>query len=199
MNRSLSLIGPAILALVALGGTAEAKRPPKPPRPPHPPSVRHVRETPVPREIQSDLCATEARAAVDARRQLDVAVRAWLSESGVPSSWTPPSKLVDRMVMGSPTFKPVKVGDLDVVRGTITADFSSGNKREILEVFRRHQGGRRLAVLGGILAVVLAALAALSGYIRADEATKGYYTNRLRLLAAAGVGAASVVVYRILT
>ncbi len=50
--------------------------------------------------------------------------------------------------------------------------------------------------LGGSLGFVLICLAAISGYIRADEATKGYYTNRLRLLAAAGVGAAGVIVYR---
>ena len=39
-------------------------------------------------------------------------------------------------------------------------------------------------------------LGAVSGYIRADEATKGYYTRRLRMLAAAGVGAAGVILYR---
>ena len=44
--------------------------------------------------------------------------------------------------------------------------------------------------LGGGLAVALAGLAVLTGYIRTDEATKGYYTNRLRLAAAAGLGAA---------
>ena len=55
---------------------------------------------------------------------------------------------------------------------------------------------RRLVVLGGSLAFVLICLAAVSGYIRADEATKGYYTNRLRMLAAAGVGAAGVVIYQ---
>ena len=40
-------------------------------------------------------------------------------------------------------------------------------------------------------------LAAVSGYIRADEATKGYYTKRLRLLAAAAVGASGVLIYQI--
>ena len=58
---------------------------------------------------------------------------------------------------------------------------------------------RRLAVLGGVLGFVLACLAALAGYIRADEATKGYYTHWLRLVAAAGVGASGVVIYRLLT
>ena len=50
--------------------------------------------------------------------------------------------------------------------------------------------------LGGALGFVLICLAAVSGYIRADEATKGYYTNRLRMLAAAGVGAAGVILYK---
>ena len=39
----------------------------------------------------------------------------------------------------------------------------------------------------GIHPICLAA--AVSRYIRADEATKGYYTNRLRMLAAVGKGA----------
>jgi hypothetical protein len=41
-------------------------------------------------------------------------------------------------------------------------------------------------------------LGALSSYIRADEATRGYYTNRLRMLAAAGVGAAGVIIYQMM-
>jgi hypothetical protein len=38
----------------------------------------------------------------------------------------------------------------------------------------------------------------MSGYIRADEATRGYYTNRLRLAAVAGLGVAGVAAYRFL-
>jgi hypothetical protein len=45
----------------------------------------------------------------------------------------------------------------------------------------------------------LMCLASVSGYIRADEATKGYYTNRLRMLAAAGVGAGGVLIYQMVT
>jgi len=48
------------------------------------------------------------------------------------------------------------------------------------------------------LGFVLICLAAISGYIRTDEATKGYYTNRLRMLTAAGVGAAGVLIYQVL-
>jgi transposase len=45
---------------------------------------------------------------------------------------------------------------------------------------------------------VLTCLAAFAGYIRADEATRGYYTNWLRALAAAGVGASGVLIYQLL-
>ena len=58
---------------------------------------------------------------------------------------------------------------------------------------------RRLVTLGGSLGFVLVCLAAVAGYIRADEATKGYYTYWLRAVAAAGVGASGVVIYQLLT
>jgi len=68
----------------------------------------------------------------------------------------------------------------------------------LVQVFHREQVRQRLTALGGILGFVLICLAAISGYIRTDEATKGYYTNRLRMLTAAGVGAAGVLIYQVL-
>jgi hypothetical protein len=68
----------------------------------------------------------------------------------------------------------------------------------LVDVFHREQVRDRLTVLGGIFGFVLICLAAISGYIRTDEATKGYYTNRLRMLTAAGVGAGGVLIYQML-
>ena len=68
-----------------------------------------------------------------------------------------------------------------------------------IKVYNHELVGRRLVNLGGSLAFILICLAAVSGYIRADEATKGYYTNRLRMLAAAGVGAGGVLIYQMVT
>ena len=79
------------------------------------------------------------------------------------------------------------------------ADFSPALKAEILAAYDRDVVRARLGLLAGLGVFLLACLAALAGYIRADEATKGYYTNRLRLVAAAGVGAAGVVIYHLLT
>jgi hypothetical protein len=55
-----------------------------------------------------------------------------------------------------------------------------------------------MVLMGGGLAAILTGLAAVAGYIRADEATKGYYTNWLRVAAAAGVGASGVLIYQLL-
>ena len=57
----------------------------------------------------------------------------------------------------------------------------------------------RMAMLGGLLAFVLTCLAAISSYIRADEVTKGYYTNRLRVLTLTAVGAAGGLIYHLVS
>lgn len=212
MKRLFTMLCLASLVASTPAGPAVAMWPfhgpmhdrPKPPHGPHKGWAAFLRPGPperpkVVREIQSELCATTARAEVDARRALEATVRDWLAEDGVAPTWTPPKRLVDRMIVGTVTLEPVTVKDLSVFRATISADFSRDRKREFLEVYGRQVAGRRLAILGGILLIVLSCLAAISGYIRADEATKGYFTNRLRVLAAAGVGAAGFVVYQILT
>ena len=199
MNRFFALASTVGLIAAFVAGSADAGQHGYPPGY-HRQFFKDLAEpNPDAREIKSDLCATTTLAEAGARRNLARAVKDWLAEGRVDPAWTPPRKLVDRMVIGAPSFEPVKVKELDVVRATITADFSEHQRREILKVYRRHVGGRRLAILGGGLGVVLVGLAAVSGFIRADEATKGYYTTRLRLLAAAGVGAAGVVAYHILT
>ena len=208
MNRLFATFSLACLATAVAAAPAWAKKPPRPPRPPH--HSDHIKARALSacdamidratiREVKSDLCASTTRAAADARHHLDAEVKTWLAEEGVAPSWTAPAALVDRMIAGQITFEPVQVKELSVIRATLPAEFSAQTKRPILAVYHRQVGGRRLAILGGMLAFVLSLLAAFAGYVRADEATRGYYTGRLRLLAAAGVGAAGVVVYQILT
>ena len=74
-------------------------------------------------------------------------------------------------------------------------DTSPQRRTALIEVYNRQLVDQRLASLGATLAFILICLAAVSGYICADEATKGYYTNRLRMLTAAGVGASGVLLY----
>jgi len=149
------------------------------------------------RKIIGRLSATEPRARDDARVQLERAVADWIGPD-VPRSWKPPARLVDAMVRET-RIQPVIKEYGTLYEATLRADFSPKRRETIVRAYERELVARRLAVLGGGLGFVLICLGAVAGYIQADEATKGYYTNRLRLVAAAGIGAAGVAIYRILT
>jgi hypothetical protein len=166
----------------------------------HGPAPRPV--APVPpapariRPIAGQISANEGRAQDDARRALREAVAEWLDPE-VPRSWTPSSGLLEAMIQGSETKEIVKdYGPMYVAE--LRADFSPEHRARLVEAYNSDLIRHRLAALGGALAFVLICLAALSGYIRADEATKGYYTNRLRMLTAAGVGAAGAILYNMM-
>jgi hypothetical protein len=141
------------------------------------------------------LSATEERAKAEAVRKLQVDVVNWLDPQ-VPASWTPPARLLDAMVLQT-RIKPVVKDWGTVYEAELTIDDSPQHRVRLVEVYNRELVQRRLVALGGTLAFILICLGAISGYIRTDEATKGYYTNRLRLLAAGAVGAAGVVIYQL--
>ena len=137
---------------------------------------------------------TKERAEAEARQKLREAIASWL-DPDVPRSWTPPDDLLNSL--GPKTrFEPY-INDFGAhYVAHIELDPSPIHRARLLEVYNRELVGRRLFKLGGSLSFILICLAAISGYIRADEATKGYYTNRLRMLAAAGVGAGGVILYQ---
>jgi hypothetical protein len=183
--------------------------PPVPPRPvvvvshgkaPQPPAVAPAAPAQAqPRTIEGQISVSEERARNDARRALRESVVQWLGPE-VPHSWSPPARLVEAMILDTQTEEfvresgPLKdLGPLYVAK--VSADFSPQRRAGFVEAYTHDLVQYRLTRLGAALAFILICLAALSGYIRADEATKGYYTNRLRMLAAAGVGAAGAIIY----
>jgi hypothetical protein len=185
---------------------AEVQPPRALPRPDHPSSepveVRPPRRKPQPlpagqRAVAGRLSATEERAQTDARLQLRREVAEWIAPD-VPAHWSPPAELIDAMIVET-RIKPVVRDYGPLYEATLVVDVSPGRRAAIVEAYHRELVGRRLMILAGILGFILICLAALSGYIRADEATKGYYTNWLRAVAAAGVGASGVLIYQILT
>ena len=146
------------------------------------------------RPISGRLSATAERARDDARLQLEREVSEWLTPE-VPTHWRAPSSLLSRMIRKTEV-RPIVRDYGTVYEATLEADFSPTNRDRLLGAHRREVVAQRLAVLGGVFAFVLVCLAAVAGYIRADEATKGYYTHWLRAAAAAGVGASGVVIYQ---
>ncbi len=148
--------------------------------------------------IPGEIGATEDRARAEARKAVEARVATWLKPD-VPASWKPPARLLQSLIVETKIEPHVsqrakEYGPLYVA--TMTADLSPRHRAELVDAYNHELVKHRLLTLGGSLGFVLICLAAVSGYIRADEATKGYYTNRLRMLAAAGVGAAGVIAYK---
>ena len=182
---------------------------PEPPLPPRPTKARgsHLAvyaAAPAPGDdvqlVESPASATEERAVKNLTASIDEAVADWLAKSDVPRSWHAPRALVNRMVQGTPSVELIEQLEYgDLYQASVPVAFSRESKSAILQEYRRDVSARRMLQLGGGLAFVLACLAVVSGYIRTDEATKGYYTNRLRLAAAAAMGGAGVLLYQMLS
>ena len=167
------------------------------------------------RVLVGQISVSEDRAQDDLRKLVRQQVTEWLS-ADVDPSWPIPGRELDHMVQGAyvqevthkltsgdPTVTTPEALGLDglytMYRAGQQLDFSPDRRAQILRVYRQELAKRRLQRLGGGMALALVGLAVLSGYIKADEATKGYYTNRLRLASAAGLGVAGVAVYRFLS
>jgi hypothetical protein len=149
-------------------------------------------------EVQSLPKATEARAEEDARARLDSVVTPWLAEAGVSSDWAPPAKLVDALASdGSLRREDRDYGTVFIK--TLNVDLSDSRREPFVQAFRRDVAGRRLLTLGEVLGFVLVCLGIVTGYIRADEATRGYYTGPLRLVAVGGLGLAGFALVRMLS
>jgi len=146
--------------------------------------------------VTGRLSATEERARRDARERLDALLAERLAPQ-VPRHWKVPAELVDGMIQ-EVIVTPRERDYGTVYEATLKVDVSTAMRDRVFAVYHRGEVVKRLVTLGAVLAFVLACLAAVSGYIKADEATKGYYTTRLRLAALAAVAAAGVVIARML-
>jgi hypothetical protein len=152
--------------------------------------------SPPTRTVEGRLSATEERAKYDAYAMLTNDVRHWLDPQ-VPQSWAAPVQLLEAMVLKTEVKEvPREYGPMYLA--TLTYDSSPPRRDALVATYNHELVRNRMILLGGGLTFILIALGAVSGYIRADEATKGYYTNRLRMLAAAGVGAGGVLIYQML-
>ena len=149
--------------------------------------------------LDGQISATPELAAIQGRVDLRKDIAAWLNPE-IPGSWSIPEQMIDSMVLNTDVETVPRKDDLGPMYVThIKLDKSPERRAQFIKVYNHEVVGRRLLNLGGSLGFILICLAGISGYIRADEATKGYYTNRLRMLAAAGVGAGGVLVYQMIT
>jgi hypothetical protein len=145
--------------------------------------------------VASDWMSSEERARLNLREKQLEQLSLWLADSGVDPSWTPPRSLADRLL---PKDFEVVEQDRDyglMYRANSQLALSSTDRQRLGQEYDRQIAEKRLGLMGGVLVFVLACLGVSTAYVRTDEATQGYYTNRLRLVAAASVGAAGVLLF----
>lgn len=157
------------------------------------------------RVLVGKVSASPEKAREELRKALEQEVAKWASPD-VPTDWRAPKDVYDA-IGGEVYLQPIaqeietdpKSPEIYVVyRGIQKADFSDASRARVVEVREQQLVTARLIKLGGGLGFVLICLGCLTGYVRADEATKGYYTNRLRLAAAVGAGVAGTAIYQML-
>jgi hypothetical protein len=144
------------------------------------------------------LSATEDRAIGAAHHRLESELTDWLEGVGIPRSWKPPTHEVDRMILETKV-QPIVKDYGTLYEAKLRVDVSPEQRASFVKTHHLQVVHWRMAMLGGLLAFVLTCLAAISSYIRADEVTKGYYTNRLRVLTLTAVGAAGGLIYHLVS
>ncbi len=145
--------------------------------------------------LASDWMFSEERARADLHDKLIKQLSRWLVDSDVDPAWTPPAILTDRLL---PTQFEIVEQDRDyarMYRASAPFSLSTPDRQRLVQEYDRQIAEKRLGLMGGVLAFVLACLGVTTAYVRTEEATRGFYTKRLRLIAAVSVGAAGVLLY----
>jgi hypothetical protein len=122
----------------------------------------------------------------DAEQNAVEQARDWLVESA-HLGWAPPvGYLLDKkrieVTFSEPTDEVLRLaGPMKVVQMQLKV--SAAQADDILKDARRHVMQERHGLLARVLAGVLAAVLVCAGYLRLEEATRGYYTWLLRAAA----------------
>lgn len=152
--------------------------------------------------VKGRVSIDESEADKDAFARLSQSVRLWLQAQltvPVDSRWEPPRPMVESLIrerfvetVDAPESVAADAPTMKVAG--YLADFSPSSRERFLAAYQHEVAVDRLWKMGAAIMGLLITLATLSGYIRADESTKGYFTNWLRgaALTTAGAGAGAV-------
>jgi hypothetical protein len=121
----------------------------------------------------------------------------YLRSQNPPVDWTPSPEYVRQHLVKEKDWRkeadlekddPV-VGRLTISKVSLNLEVGAKERDEILKLDQHYRTEQRMLWLGRVLAGLVALLAAVAGYVRLDEWSKGYYTGWLRLAAAGLIGA----------
>ncbi len=148
--------------------------------------------------VQSELWATREEATGDVMDRAAAAAREFIgqADSRAIASWDVPAWLLHDHVLREPPY----VEEVDwtygpMYRAYVLLDFSPEKRELLLGHWRESLTSRRLGQVGAGLGFAVLCLATLLGYLRLDDATKGYYTGWLRTGVVAVVGGSAAAIY----
>jgi hypothetical protein len=143
--------------------------------------------------------ATELQAKQEAINNGRETLMEYLASQGFSREWQPSNDFMQGMA----TWNPIKEQEDDDKAGvdlqveglkaqgwSVHFVLKSNDLDSLVAQEREYRSEQRMGMLGKGLAGLVALLAAVAGYFRLEEATKGYYTAWLRAGAIAFVGAA---------
>jgi hypothetical protein len=127
----------------------------------------------------------------DALRKAQAELLDYLAGQGLRLEYSPSLEFVGTaLVKDWEEEVPKEIQDVGLVRQVrLRVELSQRDLGKILRQDRQVRAQNRMLFLGKVLAGLVAFFAAVGGYFRLEEATKGYYTAWLRLVAIGFVAA----------
>jgi hypothetical protein len=138
---------------------------------------------------------SRAAAIDEALSQAQRKVRAYLYSLNPSLDWTPSLSYIQNKLVRQDWKEETKEIEIlgekkSTYRVVMQVEVTPDTRRDMLQQARGFLVQQRMIWLGKILAVLVVLLAAVAGYLRLDESTKGFYTTWLRV---AAVGLVAVV------
>jgi hypothetical protein len=128
---------------------------------------------------------TREDAEQSALKQAQVQIRRFFADQGGSLSWEPPLDYISKGLVKNWDGEPdgvKELQDIGVKHGvSLRVELTRKDYRDILRHDREYVSQNRMILLGKVLGGLVALLAAVAGYFRLEETTKGYYTTWLRL------------------
>jgi hypothetical protein len=141
---------------------------------------------------------SRADAVDEALHQAQRKVATYLHSQNPSLDWVPPLDYIQARLVKPPPWKE-ELQDIDVLgekkptyRVWMEVQVKPDDRLDMLHRGREHLAQQRMMMLGRLLGVLVVLLAAVAGYLRLDESTKGYYTGWLKLAAIGLVAAACI-------
>jgi hypothetical protein len=191
----VSLVAVAVLAFaVHAQSNSKPPKPPKGPKAPEPPVLVHPATPPVVPDEEPAFPVwtvegwgqTLDDADEIAQKKALQEIVAFLANQSPPVRWQPDLAWIKDQKQPLLTHKEIKERTLEINQQhadgvSYDVQLTPQAFRKILEKDRQLTMQERQLLLGKILAGLVAVFTAFAGYHRLEEATKGYYTNWLRL------------------